>query len=179
MADASARRTKSADLATAHHEAGHAVAAWQRKGLKAVRDISIEPRENYAGFSRSESLLKRRDPELDSTGATRDRLEDQIIVCLSGKVAQQRFNRHSVRDYHSRSDRQGAILLAGYVGGEGQLLEAYLRWMNLRTEAFVSWFWPAVADLAETLVDRRRMTGKELQQWFHDWDFRKLRRKAT
>ncbi len=172
---APARRKRLAELATAHHEAGHAVAAWMLTGLKAVREISIEPGEGNLGFFRSESLLKGRDPEVELTGATRDRLEDQIIVSLSGRVAQKRFNRHSVRDYHSRSDRQKVIHLASYVGGEGQLLETYLRWMDLRTEGVVVRFWPVVKDLAKTLVTRRHMTGKELRQWFLDWDLTKLR----
>jgi hypothetical protein len=176
-ATASHRRTKSADLATAHHEAGHAVAAWQSKGLRAVEKISIESGEGSSGSSQSKWLLKGRNPEFEMNGKIRDRVESEILVGLSGMAAQRKYNRRSARSHHDSGDREKAVGLAMYVAGEGEGLEAYLHWMNLRALGLVNRFWPVVVDLAKTLIVRRKMTGKELRQWLFDWDITKLRGK--
>jgi hypothetical protein len=163
------RRTRIQDKAVAYHEAGHAIAAWHIKGLRAVGRISIEPDEDYAGEAVSKWLLKGADPEFNMTARTRLCIENEIMGFLAGGVAQRMFNKRSVRHYHSSSDHREAIDLASYVAGSGRGLQAFLHWLWVCAEDLAKVHWPMIEDLAEELLQRRKIAGKDLRQWLVQW----------
>ena len=88
-------RVQSRRVATAFHEAGHAVVAW-RRGLK-VHSATIVPTKDYSGMVRRGSLGVRLD--IDGSNRARLRAESAIVVCLAGPAAQRRHNPRSWRAY--------------------------------------------------------------------------------
>jgi hypothetical protein len=163
------RRSMTLDEAIAYHEAGHVIATWATKGLKAVGGSSIERAEDHEGATSSKWQLKGADLEVAMTPRTRLRIEDEIKTLLAGGIAQRRFNRRSVRHWHGKSDREKAIDLAEYVNHSNEQTEAFLRWMTVITEDLVTRYWQAIEDLAVELVRRRTMSGEALRQWLRDW----------
>lgn len=163
------QRPRKADRATAYHEAGHVVANWRVKGLKAVGAVSIEPEEDFHGVAISKWMLKGLHPDIEMTDRARARIEDQILTSLAGPAAQRKFKPRSVRHVHGRSDRELAIDLASYVAGSHRQLEAFLKWMWVRAEDLVETNWSTTVDLAATLLERRKLSGRQVQDWLGSW----------
>jgi len=159
------------DRWAAYHEAGHAVAAMKIKGLKAVGAITIDEikheQSNHGGFH-NKSLLRDVHPASPSLRA-RSRVEKEIMVAMAGGLAQGRkFGPAGVRD-HSRSDMEYAVELALYSNDDKPEAKVFLESLSIRAESLVESSWPMIEALAAELLKRRRMTGKELREWFDQW----------
>lgn len=159
------------DRWAAYHEAGHAVAALKIKGLRALERISIdevEKEESNAGGFYSKSLLRDADPR-SRNHRNRIRVEKEIMVAMAGGLAQERkLGSTRVRD-HSRSDMEYAVELALYSNDDKPEAMAFLESLSIRAESLVESSWPMIEALAAELLKRRRMTGKELREWFDQW----------
>ena len=93
--------------ATAYHEAGHAVVSWLL-GIALRREgVTIVP-DNAAGNSGSCATrwTSRKTIEWDASERNRFRAEKDIQCLLAAEIAQWRYNPHSMRRYHSSSDRK-------------------------------------------------------------------------
>ena len=163
------RRTKKTEAATAYHEAGHVVAAWQVKGLRGVGAVTIEPGEGYRGRSSSKYMFKNLRPDVEVTPHTRLRIENEILLCLAGPAAQRKFNPRSVRRHHGLGDKKVADELASYVTGTGRQFEAFMNWMWARAEDLVNLHWPTIEDLAAALLDSRKFSGRQMREWLSSW----------
>lgn len=160
------------DMWAAYHEAGHAVAAMKIKGLRAVGAITIDEikheQSNHGGFH-NRNLLRDIHPASPSLRA-RIRVEKEIMVALAGGLAEGRRNESRHLDEHSSSDQDYAAKLALYANNVDESAgEAFLRWLVIRADIIVESYWPTVEALAQELLKRRRMTGKELREWFDQW----------
>jgi hypothetical protein len=105
--------------ATAYHEAGHAVAAFQLRVGIGRRGVSIVPNEDWSGFAHTLKGFSGR-PDIERTGQMRLGAEKRAIVSFAGEAAQRRFRPMSVRRHHGAIDRGHAIDLMNYfVGSAG------------------------------------------------------------
>jgi hypothetical protein len=88
------------------------------------------------------------------------KVENRVIVALAGPVAQRTFRASSVRRHHGPSDHQGAIDLLSYFAGSSRQLEAYFKWLRVRTEDFVHspvW-WTQIDAIAAALLVHKRLS---------------------
>ncbi len=164
------KRNPELDLqATAYHEAGHAVVAWWL-GV-GIRRATIIPdkSDNSRGHVLNHSLRPSTYEGIelaDPFDTSRLRAEKRVMVSMAGEMAQRRFNPHSVRFYHASSDRE-------YIIG---VLERYAIWRDgIRdtrphhkllqgwTEMILSRLWYVVETVANALLERRTLSGKDLR----------------
>lgn len=149
---------------TAYHEAGHAVARHEL-GM-AIREVSIIPnvkekRLGYVSYYPQPSFQ----PEFDSSPKTLALVQKQIMFCYAGVVAEALFcGRHDWRG--AGADMDTAEDLAMCVVGENKEFEAYMRWLKIRTRNLMASpiVWVKVEAVAQTLLERKRLSGKETKQ---------------
>jgi len=94
---------------------------------------------------------------------------------LAGGIAQRRYCPQSVRKYHAENDRHDAIDVMIHLA-EGKELEAWLRLLYIRTENMLANpdVWRAVQRLAEALVERKTISGKEATEIIRAGFFERL-----
>jgi hypothetical protein len=151
-----------ADKATAYHEAGHAVMAFQL-GVE-VRQITIVPDRDSAGSCSHEKLLKFRGTELCASPAARVRIEKLIMICLAGPLAQSKFKPRSVRRYHGTSDYSLIADVALQLNGSAEAATAFVKWLEVRTTTMLRQqvIWRFVEAVANELIAKRELEGSTL-----------------
>ena len=156
-------------LATvAHHEAGHAVAAFhvgmECKALSIVAndEAGVYPEHNPYFSNDDVAGLE----SSDLTGDMRMRIENDAFVSLAGPWAQKEFNPRGFRRAHAESDRYQAVKLLSYVRGDNEILDHYYKMMDLEARNFVrdKLKWAIIHHLAGVLLDQPEMTGDEVRQ---------------
>lgn len=146
------RQTSSQSSLTAHHEAGHAVAAYLLG--RAFTRVSIEANEETVGRCsfRAPGEWFRPHERLDTR--TRARLEERIIISLAGPHAEAMFSGR-FDDDAAAEDIARASELADYMSNnDPDESQAYLEWLGYRTRRLTERevFWPAVDALAHGLL---------------------------
>jgi hypothetical protein len=142
---------------TAYHEAGHAVASFELG--RGVRRVSIVRDGDQYGHVLNHQL-PRFHPDYNSDGRTRARVEQRVMILYAGGIAEAKHKGHR-RRLGDGADQQRAMNLASYIAGETEELEAYLRWLWLRTRNLIDLRWAAVGHFAAELLARRHMNGRE------------------
>ena len=149
--------------ATAHHEAGHAVAAYLRnRRFTSVSIVSGGETLGQCVFGR-----KPREIHLDveSYGKTRERIETLIMVAMAGVIAEYLLTgRRNWRG--AQSDLHDATNCAAYVVSDEREMRAYLRWLWERTRNLLSAepHWSAVKALAAELLAGGRVGERRARQ---------------
>ena len=163
------KRTKKLE-ATAHHEAGHAVAAYQLGQL--IKSVTIIPDDDSYGsvstgpyFSGDEWDHLIGVNSEDISGDMQHRLENDVLVSLVGPAAQKRFNFLGYRKFHGEQDRKIAMNWLSKLEEDNQILGYYFRMFDLRARNFVQRVtnWGLICHLAETLLVRSTLTGDEVK----------------
>jgi hypothetical protein len=148
--------------ATAYHEAGHAIARWWL-GLR-FKEASIVPNsaEGTLGYVLGKGLPKWFNPDThDDNPRVRLRAEKEIISLFAGRIAEQKFRgRRPNRNTHY-SDTHSAVDLATYFHG-GETLEAFLKYLFLRSRGLVDVRWHEIGWVAEELLQQHRLTYKAM-----------------
>lgn len=155
---------QSALSATAHHEAGHAVAAWTQN--IAVRKISIVKGQGLAGFIHHADIVGGLRPDADRSPRVRLRLEKLVRVSLAGPAAQRKFNARSWRTYHGGEDHRKALDLIDHLSLNEAHAQAYIRLLELEAAHMVEMHWDIIVALAKELIAVRMMTGTAISQFF-------------
>lgn len=156
------RRMNSGHLiATAHHEAGHAVVALHY-GRK-VRAVSIEPGQDYLGLCRS-NLTFGPSIEYSLPNRVRLRIEQEIRILFAGEMAQRHFSYRSWRPIHSSSDRKNALNLLTRLTSNEEEFPIYMRLLELQTKHMVqsNFYWKQITLLAQTLLEKPTMREQEI-----------------
>ncbi len=108
--------------ATAHHESGHAVAAYLQE-LK-FRKVTIEPEKDSLGHLLHRAFDKRFRPDLSLTDAVCASIERRVVNCFAGPIAEKKFTgRWNLPG--ARSDTESAHNLAALVHAHPKVLKAY------------------------------------------------------
>lgn len=153
---------------TAIHEAGHAVICF----LSQIRFnyVSIIPDEDWLGVLTHPKGVygKNFDPECDVTPRTKDKIERHAKAYFAGQIAEEIFfgklpkadREHSSRDNHC------AIKLAGYVAGEGKVLQTYVDYLYASAKA---WFNNpmhryAIRVLADELLVQKKLGSRKARE---------------
>ena len=150
--------------AVAHHEAGHAVAAFHF-GLK-TKLISIGP-ENYrhsAAYFSDKHVVPLKAGE--SIGDIQMRHANYAFVCLAGPWAQREFNPKGYRKVHAERDRYQAVGFLGRVRKDNELPELYLKRVDFEARNFVrdKSKWGVICHVAGVLLNQLEMTGDEVRK---------------
>lgn len=147
-------------VATAYHEAGHAVIAWANQiGL---REASIIPNSTSGtlGHCRHATWPSFR-PDTDNSLRTRRRAEMLIMVALAGSEAEKRVTgRYNHRGAESDMHYAGGLTM--YLTGSAEEAEALLRWLTIRTRNVLENHWSTVEPLADALLNEQRLNGKRI-----------------
>ncbi len=156
------KRTKALQ-STACHEAGHAVAAW-RLGVR-TKSLSIIPKVDSLGQHVHHPYLGGINLEWDGGARAQRRAENMALVSCAGPAAQRRFSPKGFRNYHAEGDWHQAIDLLSCLSGDAEVLSAYFKLIDLQAQKFVAapFLWELIESLAEALLDRHRLTGKEVR----------------
>jgi hypothetical protein len=153
--------------ATAYHEAGHAVVAWdQHVGL---RRISIVPDRGSAGRVHHAPIWGRYNPEWDASPQVRLRGERLIRVSLAGMIAQRRFNPRTVRHYHGAEDHAKAVDMIFRLAASDEHADAYMKLLEIETRIIVHQRWELIGAFAAELMIRRLMIGAEANHFIRTW----------
>ncbi len=155
------RRTKRLET-VAHHEAGHAVAAAQHRVR--LHSLSIVPDVNSAGKFVHHSYFGGIHPEWDDSPRVQRRIENMALVCCAGPAAQRRFNPKDIRHDHAVDDRHQAIGYLSLLESDNEILSVYINLIELRARQYVAgqFVWHHIKMLAQALLDRQHLTGKEI-----------------
>jgi hypothetical protein len=142
--------------ATAHHEAGHAVAAWLR-GVR-FRYVTIEDGEDSFGHVRY-------------LGSARGMAQTHArgVVALAGEAAQRRFNPRSIRRHHGESDRQTVIRFAIDYTGSTAEADALIRLWQAQAKELVASKWDAIEHVALVLLKRKILKLNEVTEVITEW----------
>jgi hypothetical protein len=156
---------------TAHHEAGHAVAAWWLGQLKKRDLVTIipDPRTGSLGHLRNPPRFLSEMEESSGNSGYRDRMvlqaEKFVVVCLAGNAASCRHRKMKKRRYLAggRSDREQAVEVLGRLA-RGEELTAYFHLLQLRAENLVARFWPEVESVAKRLLSEKTLTCEQIRE---------------
>lgn len=146
----------SALAATAHHEAGHAVAAIVR-GIP-VRHATIVAGEDNAGHVR----LLARIPK------TMKAMHIHGMVALAGEAAQRRFNPRSVRRHQGGSDREAVLGFALRASGSERQAQCLVSLWQAQADDLVQLRWAAIQHVAVALLERKTIDGTAVHQLIID-----------
>jgi hypothetical protein len=160
------KRSRTPLAAVAHHEAGHAIAAWRLE--RRVFSVTIEPEESIGGSVIHKNPLHGLNIGHfgDDSPRERRRAENSMLIALSGPAAQRKYNRRTVRHYHGASDRKHVYeLLIHLCGSDSGFIRAYYRVMEARARALIQHHvnWRAIQILSEELLRERTLSGKTLR----------------
>lgn len=153
------KRSEKQRRATAYHEAGHAVAAYElRRGF---RRISIVEDEDSLGSVLYRKWGEKFDPNVTEPGRARKLIEKAIMTALAGAEAE---HVHTKRRNNAggSSDSHSAVTLASYIIDDfEEELPAYIEWLRIRTRNILTTpaNWRAVEFLAEALLEKEEMSA--------------------
>jgi hypothetical protein len=142
--------------ATAHHEAGHAVAAWRM--YLPFKYVTIKPDadDGSLGHVLHDVHPKWFRPDDDLSDRVRLRLERHIITSFAGQIAETKFRGRRPR-FGMHSDNQIAVDMAFRLGGSRETLEAYLKYCWCRSHDVVNGCWRQIEAMAAALLQKQTL----------------------
>jgi len=152
------------DLIVAHHEAGHVVAAVERRlPITHVTIVESEDAAGVTGFhAPSEASLEEIDLNHD-TWRVRQFVESHIMASFAGSIAEARFRPVRREDSHEWDhDYSVAATLALKVCGSSVETDAYLEWLYARTVGMMDQPYriAMVAGVVDALIEHRTLSGR-------------------
>ncbi len=145
-------------MATAYHEAGHAVMALLMG--RNVHRVSVKPKQSRLG----ECELRK-----DKTRQTKDPIEADALIMLAGMVAESRFT-GKYNAAAAQTDLQAVQKLAEFRGGgERQIAKLFRRWMD-KAEHLLDQ--PpqrfAIDAITQQLIEREKISGRNALHHFKE-----------
>lgn len=150
----------------AHHEAGHAVAAWS-VGMK-PRSISIVSDDVSEGMFLHRPFFRSLPAgwEFSLPPRAQRKLEDRTLVALAGGAAQRRFDPGGFQWSDCKGDHDQVTQMIMHLtdGDLGEEFSAYWKLIEIRASNFVARpdNWRVIRSVARALVKRRTLAGPEL-----------------
>lgn len=147
-------------IATAHHEAGHAVVAW-RVGL-GFKYVTVKPDANRGSLghiaSRFPGWFK---PEIEASDRIRLHAERHIVMGLAGQLAEKKFLSRRPR-CGMEGDNQNAADLALCFCGSEETATAFLKYCFMVARDWVNADWAGIQAVAGALAERETLTRNEV-----------------
>jgi hypothetical protein len=160
----------------AYHEAGHAVAYFEFG--KMIRNVTIVPSEEYLGCCFGYCVHF---PSLDVgpiAPAIREQVENEIINFFIGALAEKRFLGRRPEGWIKLTEIHNAVDLASNLTGSNRQLNAYLSWLYVIADEFIyekEEHWEAIQAIAQELLKKKTLYGKEAHQIWRNISIRKDR----
>ena len=175
-------RPSKREAATAHHEAGHAVVGlWEGVGTR-LRGASIvrSPDGATLGHNSLRSFPRVRDvergddgkprhfyrdfsPEFDDRRLLERRLRPDIILRYAGVLAEKKYTGRRHNWAGASHDLETAGMAIDYVTGSERQAQKYSAYLWVVAEDAVDMHWPEIQELAQELLVRKTMTGREVK----------------
>ncbi|MCR9118313.1 MAG: cell division protein FtsH [bacterium] len=159
--DAANDRPDSQLVATAYHEAGHAVMAVSLG--RVIQKVTIAPGKSQFGQAHLgiTAMGKGR------TKASKDLLEDEALILLAGMVAEAHFTGHYCRHGAGQDLRYLQRLLRDRAGSESQLERLQRRLLD-KTEHLLreKHHAKAIELIAQELIQRTTISGRAVRHFF-------------
>jgi hypothetical protein len=154
--------------ATAHHEAGHAVAAWYLGLLKSKSNsirltIKADDAAGSLGHFVGDRIPKWYSPDSKMTDRIRLRAERHIVVSLAGQLAEARFLGEQP-EFGSDGDNKNAAMFASHLFTSDEVIDAYLRFCWCRAKELVEVRWQAIEIVASRLLERETLSMDDLTE---------------
>jgi len=151
-----------ATVATAFHEAAHAIVGLKLSGNMPLK-MSVIPEGNCMGRTCNCPWPRSFRPEKAMTPLTRARMEDEAATILAGAAAELRCTGRANR-LGARDDLKGARAYARLVAGDdAQGVAAYIDWCSFLARRAVERNWTQVERFARRLADAGELEGGELK----------------
>ena len=155
-------------MTAAHHEAGHAVAAFHI-GAE-IKQISIMGLGEEANKVEQSPYFS--DNELNKLtwenlpGSLRENLENYAFTSLVGPWAQKKFNPKGYRKRQVEGDYFIAVKLLSKIKKDEEILGYYFKMIDLEARNFVQdkTKWSEIQRLALVLLDRGNITSEEVSK---------------
>jgi hypothetical protein len=147
-------------LAIAHHEAGHAVAAFRGREIREVCISAVTDDPRYDGNIQHNNPLYGQHLE-DGDERLSGYYEGELIIALAGPEAE---CRHDSGTRIAGNDLDVAQEILDRFVGSRVARERYLRLVQRETRALVKREWPAIERVAAALLRHGRLTGGQLAQ---------------
>ncbi len=151
-----------ATVATAFHEAAHAIVGLKLSGNMPLK-MSVIPKHGSLGRIHNCPWPRSFRPEKTMTPLTRVRIEDEITVVMAGSAAEQKYTGRANR-LGAREDLKTAKVYARLVAGDdAQGVAAYIGWCSYLARKAVERNWKLIERFARRLADAGELEGKELE----------------
>jgi ATP-dependent Zn protease len=144
---------------TAYHEAGHAVLAW-KIALGKPKIVSIEA-DDSSGLTSIEYYVEA-DSDSLSSSEFRKQVEGRCIGLLAGVEAEVKFTGELVHPDNNKSDRDSILRKLELICSSTNEIQNCINFLEESTANLVDEYWPIVTALAEALLERKTIEGKEL-----------------
>lgn len=149
--------------ATAYHEAGHAVVAYDQR-IKVTTATIVPDSVNGTDGLVTHDPIRLESLKLDIDHIpprVRDQMERQARIYFAGEIAQRKFNPRSLRFHHSHDDRRSAMNLISRLTSSDRELGAWLKLLRIQTEEIVyqDYRWAQVEAVANALMRRGTLAG--------------------
>ena len=142
--------------AVAHHEAGHAVAAWHQH-MK-FRRVTIVPDKAEGNLGHLKHIRRKWfNPDFDTGTRTIVLAQSWIVVSLAGQIAEGKFRCRRPR-WGMDGDNQNAVDLAFHLCGSEKTANAYLRYCWCITEDLVNVRWKTIQAVAAALLKNKTLS---------------------
>ncbi len=140
---------------TAYHEAGHAVVTYLVG--RELDHISIDHEDESSG--RCQELHR-------YVTESREAVEDEVMILLAGRIAEERFKGEPVADRLTASDDHDAADMASFVYSDPEELDAYLKLLAIRTKNLVGepGTWSAIMLVATELQATGHIDGVRIAE---------------
>ena len=161
--------------ATAHHEAGHALAAIEYRLL--LRRVTILQGDDSYGHSAIFITYPVVLPYEEVTPANRYRIERLAIYSLAGPAAEKLYRGDDPVE-GDEEDVKYAYMHLGQLQESREELDAHLTYMQQRAAALVKVPYNAafIEELASVLLDKHQLTGKAVRTLRHEFMAKQARR---
>lgn len=149
-------------LATAHHEAGHAVAAIELQ-LR-LQDVTIVPADDCLGCCRVQWLASLPGVLSECSVVQRNWIERRMIYTLCGNAAERKFLGRSIRRGSGADFSQIADL--AMLVEHPKTWDAYVAYLWARAAVLVDheFTWRFIQAVADELLARKTLTGSEVRK---------------
>lgn len=160
------KKTRSQLIATAYHEAGHAVMALHLGFRIGSQGVSIVPQSERNGHSHLLLHLgvQHTNQREELSDRVRLRLERRIMVAMAGEMTQRALAPKSLNRWHASSDRDTENFFARRMCQSPAEESALLVLLRIRARQIVGdfRFQMKAIEIARTLVEKKSLTPAEI-----------------
>jgi len=152
-------------VATAFHEAGHAVMRLELGRRPVAATIKPDKREGTLGHITHRATKLDVDYFDPNDWRLRRWADTEIMTVLAGPEAERRYSGRR-NNGGARSDDEWATDVAFWSEESSERTQAYLKWLSLKVQAYISseQVWERVEAVAAALLEKETLSGKEVRE---------------